>query len=122
MLRLQNNRPKIVEKDRTISIASLAKEAEVSRATIHNNYPEFAEKIRGLNNKSTRAQYNEQQGEIKILMNKNKKLQSEFQKLNADLAKIASINATLLLENTTLKTMLNSKNISILKEGYGRTL
>nr|HAT8713571.1 hypothetical protein [Legionella jordanis] len=81
LLRLKNNCLKIAEKDRTISISSLVKEAEVSRATIHNNYPEFAEIIRELNNKSPKAQCTEQQDEIRNLMNKNIKLQSEFQKL-----------------------------------------
>lgn len=114
LLCLQNNRPKIIAKGRKISIAAVAEEAGVSRATIHNNYPELAEKIRELNNKSCRAQRDEKNQDLKAIENKNKELRTNIQNLNSDLAKITSINASLLLENIKLQTIIKSKNIILL--------
>ncbi|HIF0232822.1 TPA: hypothetical protein ACXYK5_002751 [Legionella pneumophila] len=109
LLRLQNNRPKIVAPERKISIASVAEEACVSRATIHNNYPEIAERIREMTNNSCRLQLNEKNQNLNILKNKNRELRDQILNLNSDLAKITSINASLLLENTMLQTIINNK-------------
>ena len=37
--RIEKGRPKVVSKERKMSVAAVAEEAGVSRATIHNNYP-----------------------------------------------------------------------------------
>lgn len=115
IIRLKNNRPNIVTQGRKVSIASVSEEAGVSRATIHNNYPELAESIRKISNKLSHAQRNKKQKQLKILENKNKELRSIIQTLNLELAKIASINASLLLENTSLHTKINNKKLSFLK-------
>ena len=44
--RIQHGRTRIVESSRKLSIASVAEEAGMSRATIHNRYPRVAEEIR----------------------------------------------------------------------------
>jgi AcrR family transcriptional regulator len=116
LLRLKNNRPKIVTQGRKISIASVAEEAGISRATIHNNYPDLAEIIREINNKSSRVQCNEKRQQLKVLENKNNELRSAVQGLNLELARIASLNASLLLENTRLQTIINNRNISFLRK------
>ncbi len=115
LLRLQNNRPKVVTPGRKISIAAVAEEAGVSRATIHNNYPEIAERIRKMNNNSSRVQLDEKHQNLNILKNKNRELRDQIQNLNSDLAKITSINASLLLENTMLQTIINNKKVSLIK-------
>lgn len=115
LLRLQNNRPKVVTPGRKISIAAVAEEAGVSRATIHNNYPEIAERIREMNNNSCRVQLDEKHQNLNILKNKNRELRDQIQNLNSDLAKVTSINASLLLENTMLQTIINNKKVSIIK-------
>ena len=48
IMRLQKGMTKIVPSGTKLSIAGVAKEAGVSNATIHNRYPEIAEKIRDL--------------------------------------------------------------------------
>lgn len=115
LLRLQNNRPKIVAPGRKISIASVAEEACVSRATIHNNYPEIAEKIREINNKSCRSQHNKINHTLQILENNNRELRNQIRSLNSELAKTASINATLLLENSRLQTIINNEKVSLIR-------
>lgn len=115
LLRLQNNRPTVVTPGRKISIAAVAEEAGVSRATIHNNYPEIAERIRKMNNNSCRVPLDEKHQNLNILKNKNRELRDQIQNLNSDLAKITSINASLLLENTMLQTIINNKKVSIIK-------
>ncbi|HAT3877883.1 TPA: TetR/AcrR family transcriptional regulator [Legionella pneumophila] len=115
LLRLQNNRPKVVTPGRKISIAAVAEEAGVSRATIHNNYPEIAKRIREMNNNSSRVQLDEKHQNLNILKNKNRELRDQIQNLNSDLAKITSINASLLLENTMLQTIINNKKVSLIK-------
>ena len=54
--RIESGRPKIVRKSRKLSIASVAEETGYSPATIHNHYPQIAEKIRELMGKDSRAQ------------------------------------------------------------------
>ena len=44
--RIEKGRPKVVIKERKMSVAAVAEEAGVSRATIHNNYPDMADRIR----------------------------------------------------------------------------
>lgn len=51
MDRIATNRVRKVKPERKLSIAAVAEEAGVSTATIHNRYPEIAEKIRQLLNK-----------------------------------------------------------------------
>lgn len=88
LLRLQNNRPKVVTAGRKISIAAVAEEAGVSRATIHNNYPEIAERIREMNNNSSRVQLDEKHQKLNILKNKNRELRDQIQNLNSDWQKL----------------------------------
>jgi len=116
LLRLKNNHPKIVTQGRKISIASVAEEAGISRATIHNNYPDLAETIREINNRSSRVQCDEKRQQLNILENKNKELRSTVQSLNLELSKIASLNASLLLENNRLQTIIDNRNISFLRK------
>lgn len=51
ILRIEQGRPKVVKPGRKLSIKSVAEEAGVSRATIHNNHPGLAERIREAGNK-----------------------------------------------------------------------
>lgn len=110
LLRIQNNRPKLIAKERKISIASVAEEAGVSRATIYNNYPDIAERIRELNNTTNNIQRDEKYQASLRIESTNRMLRAEIQKLNLQLAKLASINACILIENTRLNA-LNNKNI-----------
>jgi AcrR family transcriptional regulator len=105
MLRIIKGTPKVVEKGRKISIMAVAKEAGISRASIHNNYPDLAEKIRTLNGKEVRAKIHKKCQELKEEKNKNQILRREVQDLKMELAKLASLNASLLVENSNLKAV-----------------
>jgi hypothetical protein len=52
--RITKGRPKNVQPSRKLSIASVAEEACISNATIHNRYPDLAEFIRQKSNKESR--------------------------------------------------------------------
>ena len=105
MLRIIKGTPKVIEKGRKISIMTVAKEAGISRASIHNNYPDLAEKIRALNGKEVRAKTHQKHQKLKEEKNKNQILRSEIQKLKMELAKLASLNASLLVENSNLRAV-----------------
>ncbi|QIN67968.1 hypothetical protein SBC1_80150 (plasmid) [Caballeronia sp. SBC1] len=49
-----------------VSISAVAKEAKVTPALIHNTYPDFAEQVRVLINKSTRAQRDNKHQELQL--------------------------------------------------------
>lgn len=105
MLRIIKGTPKVIEKGRKISIMTVAKEAGISRASIHNNYPDLAEKIRALNGKEVRAKAHQKHQKLKEEKNKNQILRSEVHQLKMELAKLASLNASLLIENSNLKAV-----------------
>lgn len=105
MLRIIKGTPKVIEKGRKISIMAVAKEAGISRASIHNNYPDLAEKIRVLNGKNARVMKDKKNQELKQEKNKNRILRREIQALNMELAKLTSINASLLIANNNVKAI-----------------
>lgn len=112
-LRIKHGQPKIISIDRKISISAVAEEASVSRATIHNNYPELAKTIREANSKFSPPQ-SERQELIKLKTN-NQSLRQKLRQLKLDLAKLASINAAFFIENKELKLIIDSKNILSIK-------
>jgi AcrR family transcriptional regulator len=57
--RIQQGAPRIVEKRTKLSIAAVAREAGVSNATIHNRYPDLANKIRELMHNTVINIYNQ---------------------------------------------------------------
>lgn len=116
LYRITKGRAKIVSKQRTLSIVAVAEEAGLSTSTIHNNHPDIAEKIRGLLNKESRVQRNEKLAELKQEKAKNRELRKEVQALNVQLAKIASINARLEMENAELQAIVNSDNVTVLRK------
>ncbi|BBI53223.1 hypothetical protein HORIV_56440 [Vreelandella olivaria] len=59
IVRIEQGRPKVIKPGRKLSIQSVAEEAGVSRATIHNNHPGLAERIRESGNKAARTQRDE---------------------------------------------------------------
>ena len=116
LYRITKGRAKIVNKKRKLSIASVAEEAGLSTSTIHNNHPDMAEKIRALMNKEARAQRDEKLADLKKEKAKNRELRKEVMSLNEQLAKIASINARLEMENAELQAIVNSDNVTVLRK------
>lgn len=107
ILRFQKERTKLVVKGRKISIKSVAEEADISPATIHNRYPELADKIRKLSLKTTSEQLRSRRIKQENIKERTKKLRAEVIQLKNDLAKAMSINLRLQKENDQLKVTLS---------------
>jgi len=97
-------------------VVAVAEEAGVSNASIHNNYPELAEFIRTKNNKTTRQQRDEKHEALKREREKCRKLRQELTELEANLSRIASINARLSVENQELRLISKSANVIALNK------
>jgi len=97
-----------------ISISAVAKMAGITPALIHNTYPDIAEKIRGLGGRATRTQRDSKREELVREREVNRSLRQELTAARTDLAKLASINQTLLNEVALLKGIATGKVISIL--------
>lgn len=86
-----------------LSITSVAKEAGVTPALIHNQYPDIAEDIRDKQGRSNRAQRDAKHGELLEEREKNRTLRAEVAELRLQVARLASINEVLVMENRVLK-------------------
>lgn len=115
IIRLEKQRPKHVNVDRKISVSSVAEEAGVSRALIHNEYPDLLERIRGNANKHIQTQRDEKHQALKAEREKNRQLRATIAELNQKLHVFASKNATLELENRRLVAIIDSENVSVLR-------
>ena len=113
ILRIEKGRPRVVAPGRKLTIKSVAEEAGVSRATIHNNHPGLAERIREAGNKTARAQRDEKNAALKELRAKYTALRQEHirsRELNQDMA---SEMATLEAENQRLRAIAESKKVVV---------
>lgn len=113
--RIQHGRTRIVESSRKLSIASVAEEAGMSRATIHNSYPRVAEEIRtalGQGHREKIVKGLEAQREMRDII---KALRIEINGLKAMKVKLVSINESLEAELRMLRAIVDSKNVKALK-------
>lgn len=94
-----------------MSIASVAREAGVSAALIHNHYPGIADAIRQAQGRDNRAQRDAKHQELKAQRNKAQVLRDEIASLRADVDRLASINEVLLAENAVLRARLNAPHV-----------
>ena len=115
--RMKRGRPRVVDQRRKISIASVAEEAKVSDATIHNRYPGIADEIRQITGKALKAQRDEKTQSLKLEKGKSRELRSELAELELQLKKLVSVNAALSNENAKLKAELGAKNV-VRIDGY----
>lgn len=102
--RIQEGVPKILPVGRKMSIAAVAKEAGVSNATIHNRYPDIAEKIRKLVSGSYVEQLEAKRGSLKECQGKLAQARKEIEQLKSDLSQSQSINLRLAKENELLRS------------------
>ncbi|MEQ9011306.1 hypothetical protein [Algiphilus sp.] len=113
ILRIEKGRTKVVKSGRKLSIKAVAEEAGVSRATIHNNHPGLAERIREAGNKVARTQRDEKNTALRELRAKYTALRQEHihvRELNADMA---SEMAALVAENERLRAIAESKKVIV---------
>lgn len=109
MFRIQRGRART--KATKLSIASVASEAGVSPALIHNHYPIIADEIRTAQGRSNRVQRDAKQLELKAERDKVRTLREEMASLKADRDKLASINEVLMAENAVLRAQRKSPHV-----------
>jgi AcrR family transcriptional regulator len=98
-------------KSAKMSIASVAREAGVSAALIHNHYPGIADAIRQAQGHNNRAQRDAKHQELKAERDKAKELRQEIASLRADVDRLASINEVLRAENAVLRARLSDPRV-----------
>ena len=86
LLRIERGRAKTGEKK--VTIAAVAREAGVSAALIHNHYPNIAEAIREVQGRSSRAQRDEKQQDLRAEREKGRALRLEIEELRAKVASL----------------------------------
>lgn len=99
-------------KETTISISSVAREAGVTPALIHNHYPSIAEEIRVLQGRSSRAYRDVKHSQLKAERDRNSRLQEEVNELRESVRRLASINEVLVAENRVLRAKKNDARVS----------
>ncbi|MDZ4261020.1 hypothetical protein [Cellvibrio sp. UBA7671] len=112
-IRILNGRPKIVDKGRRISIASVAEESGLSRATIHKYYPDMVDKIRTASGKAYLDVNDQKISQLKVEQIKNKELRAELGALKKNLEVLGSKYAALLLKYEEVQAIINGNNVSI---------
>lgn len=109
MLRIERGRSHT--KATKISIASVAREAGVSPALIHNHYPAIADAIRQAQGRSSHQRRDAMHEQLKAERDKARELRREVDRLRADIDRLASINEVLLAENAVLKAKLDDRRV-----------
>ncbi|MEB2651469.1 TetR family transcriptional regulator [Pseudomonas siliginis] len=112
-LRIEKGRPRIVDIKRKLSINSVAEEAGMSAASIHNNYPDMAEWLRQKIGVDLREQKNTMATALKESKSTNRALKDENSELKKEIALLASHNATLMLKNSELTAIAHSDNVKL---------
>lgn len=94
-----------------LSVSAVAREAGVTPALIHNHYPSIAEEIRVKLGASSRERRDAARDELKLEREKTHKLRKELAEATSQIAVLASINETLLLENQVLRATASASNV-----------
>jgi len=95
-----------------LSISAVAREAGVSASLLHNHYPALAEEIRTKQGASSRQKLDSKQGDLCLEREKTRRLRLEISDLKTQVAKLASINEMLLMENRVLAAKRGSTKIA----------
>lgn len=94
-----------------MTISGVARAAEVSNSTIHNRYPDLAERIRASDGvpreRDLKTQLAKRQGNIKEEKAKRTRIRRELEEVKESLRKVNSVNAALQFENAALKAKLD---------------
>jgi hypothetical protein len=105
-----------------LTISGVAKEASLSNASIHNRYPDLADRIRKsagvVKEKDAKSQLTKRLGTIKEEKAKRARVRKELEEIKLLLQKADSVNAALQLDNSRLKA-LNQKYLEELNRTKG---
>ena len=112
IVRIENGKPKIISEDRKMSIKAVAEEAGVSDSLIHKDYPTLLERIKKNQGKEIRAEKKRKHDALNAEREKNQALRQENKELKYQVVELASINARLERELSTLRSIQKSNNIS----------
>jgi AcrR family transcriptional regulator len=96
-----------------VSISAVAKAADVTPALIHNTYPDIAERIRGVIGKSTRLQRDAKHEALAKERERNRELRAEVERLRLNMARLASINLTLLAKLAVVEETSKGKVVAL---------
>jgi predicted RNase H-like nuclease (RuvC/YqgF family) len=86
-----------------VSVLSVAREAGVSAALIHNHYPAIAEDIRREQGKDSRSQRDAKHEALKRERERTRQLRQEISALQLDVQRLSSINEVLHAEIRALR-------------------
>jgi AcrR family transcriptional regulator len=117
ILRIEHRRPKRIAKERCrMNISTVAREAGISAASIHNTYPDIADAIRA----RAGSALNVDPGRLdrKRLTELLRRARERLKAAEKDLVRIASENARLVTENSLLRARLSSRNVVDLVKGH----
>ena len=102
IVRIEKGKPKVVTLTRKMSVMAVAEESGFSRALIHRDHSDLVNRINGGVKKEARARLSETQEKLAGEKVKAKALRVDIKELKAALAKMTSMNVTLLRENKRL--------------------
>ncbi|MDM0007489.1 TetR family transcriptional regulator [Variovorax sp. J22G73] len=94
-----------------LTISSVAREAGVTAALIHNHYPTVAEAVRLKQGASSRKQRDAKHAELAEERNTNSELRRQLEEARSQLARLATINEMLLVDNAALRAGQNTGNV-----------
>jgi len=94
-----------------MNISTVAREAGISAASIHNTFPDMAQAIRAKTGNSARSALDAGRVERKRLAELLRLVRECLKAAEKDVVRIASENARLVTENTVLKARLASRNV-----------
>lgn len=115
-MRLAMNR--LQKRDVKVTIAAVAKEAGVTPALIHNRYPDFAEELRKVIGKSTRAQRDQKHDLLNAEREKNRLLREQVAELMTDLRNLASENEAIRAE-LVLQQAIATGSVARIRSAHG---
>jgi septal ring factor EnvC (AmiA/AmiB activator) len=104
-------RGRAVTKASKLSISSVAREAGVTPSLIHNHYPVIAELIRAKKGRSVAARIKTKDASLREQRAKTAELQRELKHLRSEVARLATINEMLLVDNRALTAGQQGDNI-----------
>jgi len=112
MLRIVHRRPMRIAVDRCrMNISTVAREAGISAASIHNTYADLAEVVRAEARTSARSALDDSRVERKRLLEVLRRTRERLKAAEKNVIRIASENARLVTENAVLKAKLRSRNL-----------
>ncbi|MDF3883056.1 hypothetical protein [Cupriavidus basilensis] len=99
----------------TVTVAAVARDVNISPALIHNRYPEIAQEIRNLSGKSEKNKSENQLEQYRQLEVRLAEIKAERDELRRDVAKLASLNLALKLENESVRAAMASSNVTYIR-------